>query len=395
MARISLLLVTVIGFMTAAVVAFDVWLESTVSGNTSLNVYFTGLDENGELVFLQRDGAWFHPDRNLHSDSHVPVPTHVAIPLTDRNDANISFREYLLSGRIWFAVGTLNFSTVLDPHGVVTLVEPSIGLTNDAGQGDTWDFIEFSYGKNGLFINLSFVDFVGLAIKVSLWSTDNSAQEVGGLSDGAIFQICDQLQAESLYSGQPWSELCINDSRGRVVQVQSPQQYSTRDPDAFRSYYDDYVNAAWRTYSKQPLIVDTQSSIGNISCRIIADALTCVGDNRPYHKPTTADVFSCSGPFQTGPDDNNVHLAVTARLCAAFQRSTLLLPDGQVQPFRHSDLYYTEAPTNYYSKWVHHYLADGRGYTFPYDDVSPTRGDDASGLMSSESPLLLKITVGR
>lgn len=37
---------------------------------------------------------------------------------------------------------------------------------------------------------------------------------------------------------------------------------------------------------------------------------------------------------------------------------------------------------------------DGRGYAFPYDDVTPTRGVDQSGAVQDGSPKLLTVVVG-
>jgi len=50
--------------------------------------------------------------------------------------------------------------------------------------------------------------------------------------------------------------------------------------------------------------------------------------------------------------------------------------------------------TNHYARIVHATSLDGRGYAFPYDDVSPTGGADQSGSVSSGSPAGLAITLG-
>jgi hypothetical protein len=85
--------------------------------------------------------------------------------------------------------------------------------------------------------------------------------------------------------------------------------------------------------------------------------------------------------------------ALTARISAALNRSTLLSdpnqPDGE-QPAN----YYTNPVTNHYSRIVHAANLDGRGYAFPYDDVVPTNGTDQSGAVFSGNPALLTIAVG-
>jgi hypothetical protein len=43
---------------------------------------------------------------------------------------------------------------------------------------------------------------------------------------------------------------------------------------------------------------------------------------------------------------------------------------------------------------VHQYEADGKGYAFAYDDVTPDGVLNASGLLSDPNPTVLTITVG-
>jgi hypothetical protein len=43
---------------------------------------------------------------------------------------------------------------------------------------------------------------------------------------------------------------------------------------------------------------------------------------------------------------------------------------------------------------VHATEADGLGYAFPYDDVTPNGGVNQAGPVSSGSPALLSVTVG-
>jgi hypothetical protein len=93
-------------------------------------------------------------------------------------------------------------------------------------------------------------------------------------------------------------------------------------------------------------------------------------------------IFECSGEFSTQQTDNAVDLAVLPRICAALNRSTLLLSGGDRQPSLSAEYYYQQSPTNWYSKAVHDVEGDGRGYAFAYDDVNPTGGVDASGTVS-------------
>jgi hypothetical protein len=252
--------------------------------------------------------------------------------------------------------------------------------------------VELSYTvDSGLFVNLSFVDFVGLALGISVESEDGSVQKVLGIPATAMADICDRLRQEALGSGQPWDQLCMTDSDGDIRRVLSPKSYISLDPSAFQDYYSSYVDEVWSTYSQQSLTVNPQTSAPNITCNVLGETLNCTGEDHGYSKPSAADIFGCdSGPFTIDAMSNSIHVA--PRLCAAFQRATLLLKGGEIQPSLDPSFYYTISPNNFYSKFVHELELDGKGYAFPYDDVDPS-GADQSGLIASQSPKLLTITI--
>ncbi|CAJ2508656.1 Uu.00g136820.m01.CDS01 [Anthostomella pinea] len=65
-----------------------------------------------------------------------------------------------------------------------------------------------------------------------------------------------------------------------------------------------------------------------VVCRVTDNILYCDGDNRGYARPTEADNWGCNtGPFAILEEDNAVH-----------------------QPSANRRLYYTENPTNHYSR---------------------------------------------
>ncbi|QKX62567.1 uncharacterized protein TRUGW13939_09728 [Talaromyces rugulosus] len=142
-------------------------------------------------------------------------------------------------------------------------------------------------------------------------------------------------------------------------------------------------------YTSEGLVINTQTFASNVTYTTFNNNLTCIGDNRGYVKPTAADIFSCSsGPFDIDVTDNDIHQLVVPRLCAAFVRSSLLLDN--IQPSSDLMAYYSATPTNYYSKFVHDYEPDGKGYAFSYDDVCQSQ----SGLVTSKTPTSLTVTIG-
>jgi hypothetical protein len=147
----------------------------------------------------------------------------------------------------------------------------------------------------------------------------------------------------------------------------------------FQGYYDPYVNSVWAKYSSNPVVVDTQAEWGQLSGKIVNDLLTFPGIGT-FSKPSSSDIFSCS----TGPFASNIGALgpLTARISAAFNRSTLLIDAVQPEGLN-AGQYYREPVTNHYARLCHAANLDGRGYAFPYDDV-PGGGVDQSGFVNGE-----------
>ena len=221
-----------------------------------------------------------------------------------------------------------------------------------------------------------------------------ATQQVTGLDSTAITSICQGLQAQGARDGKAWAKLCMFRSDGTPLRVLAPNIFSDNNRD-FDSYYNDYVNQVWSKYTKEDLTIVTQGSWGNVPCRVSSDNLLhCQGDSKGFPKPTTRDIFGCnSGPFANIPNGNSPHLAVVARLCAAFTRSELLLPGGNITPSLGNSKYYTANPTSHYARLVHQHEVDGKGYAFSYDDVN-VGGENAAGVVAGPAPKMLEVWAG-
>ncbi|OTA53893.1 glycoside hydrolase family 64 protein [Hypoxylon sp. EC38] len=364
-------------------------------GGGQLNVYVTGLAPSGDVVMLSADGSWYYPNP---AGSNVPVAItgNVALPMNALGQTTeFTLPDYISSGRIWVAEGNLQFFTVVDGNGKAQLVEPAAANPNDPSAAVNWGFVELTNTEEGgIYANISFVDFVGLVMGMTLTLGSGETQTVKGLQQNAVAAICQELKAQAASDGQPWDKLCVTDSAGNPLRILSPNIYASIDPTAFSSYYDSYIDQVWAKYANEDLTIDTQAAAGKVACRTSGNQLTCNGDNRGYPKPTVIDIWGCnSGPFSIQGTDNDVHRAVVPRLCAAFYRTTLLIDGGNVQPGPSRDTYYTNNPTSHYSRIVHKYETDGKGYAFSYDDVNPG-GENEAGVVAGLSPQTLQLTVG-
>ena len=365
-----------------------------------INAYVTGLDSANRLVMLKPDGTFYYPSSRPGQAVPQLINANVGIPLGAKGSTtHITIPGYISSARIWFAEGSLRFYTVWSTGtNGPSLVEPSAINPADPSSAVNWGFVELTNNASGgLYANISYVDFVGLVLGLSMQAGDGSLQIARGLQPSAVPAICAALVAQTARDGMPWSDLCQASASGKPLRVIAPIDYISLHPTAFQSYFAKHVDDVWNHYAANTLTINTQSGAGHVACRVSDNALVCAGDNRAYPKPSAADIFGCnSGPFAIAGTDNGIHRAVVPRLCAAFNRGTLLVDGGNFQPGVHADRYYGGggAPVNWFSAFVHREEVDGRGYAFSYDDVNPDGGVDQSGVVANRNPKLLSVVVG-
>ncbi|PPJ61141.1 hypothetical protein CBER1_04152 [Cercospora berteroae] len=359
----------------------------------AVNAYITGLDPSGRVVFVQPNGQFMYPPADASFTTPREVFGNIAIPLNSAQGSTtrITLPDYLSSGRIWFAKGNLKFYSIWAGNAPGQ-VQPSFANPRDPSAGVDWGFVEFTNNASGLYANLSYVDFVGLALGMSMQPGSGAVRTVRGLRTSGVGAVCSALAAQGRKDGAPWGQLCQSGGNG-PLRVVAPYPFMQSSSGAFGDYLAGHVGRVWDRYRTSTLTIDTQMAAGRVNCRVNGDWLSCDGDNRAYAKPSTADIFGCnSGPFAIQGSDNAVHRAVVPRLCAAFNRGTMLKSAHQPGPSH--ETYYKNERNNWYSQIVHQNQPDGRGYAFSYDDVNPSGGVDQSGTLADGNPQLLSIFVG-
>jgi len=443
----------------------------------------SGLDEAGELILLDENNQWFYPKAEGAEGDKTPLPDSVKRKLGPKDSkTTLKLPDYIYSARVWFADGDLAMFVVKTPTGQ-GLAEPSPFNMDDPNKDLNWGFAELTNSKTwGLYANLSFVDFVGMALGLKLRRHGNDTTEVKGVPTGGKHKVCNDLVDQAKKDGQPWDQLCINNAEGQLMRVLSPAGHISINKTAFEDYWYPYTNETATRFTTDTLTINSQSAAGNVSCtwkpaannlsgavnstnsagnytsgtgnytgstlkyrrgaflnarsagnvtentgnytssslnstsstgngtssagNATSSALNatgstgmelhCDGDNRPYAAPTAEDIFGCNtGPFAILEDDNDVHKAIVPRLCAAFNRGTFLIKDGNIQPFVKPSEYYAGSETkNWYSAIVHANQLDNRGYAFSYDDVSVDNESDTAGVVTGTNPEVLTIFVG-
>lgn len=410
-------------------------LNITIQNNheTPLFFYVTGKDPqaSSNFIVLRKQGdcySWSTKPPFLDSSRTMP---YYFVDTTDGNsefhsevqvNQSVSFMlpSYADSARLYVSQDKLRFGTNIGGPNE-SFVEPS--PTNNAlpEYNITWQFIEFTYGKDNFILNPSYVDFAAMSLDLTLKSGPNKDQvsRVPGLEANALGKICSELEEQTRKDAQNWAQMCLKDDSGNNMRAISPNLYLALHPDDKMSkYYDDYIDEVWSKYRNTTLTINTQDDGSGkkvdqgykFTCRVMPDTdlLRCDGveghqcDDCSFRRPTTAEIMGCvqtaDGPFLVNGSSRSL---IVPRLCAAFTRSTLLLEDGDLQPNSKitADLYYNSTITNHYSRIIHERLLNHTGYAFAYDDTNPAADHDgdmtsnAGGVIEDSDPRLLMITV--
>lgn len=409
-------------------------LNITIQNNhaTPLFFYVTGItgDSSNYVVLRKQGDCYTWSTKPSFLDTSRIAPYYFVDPADENSgfhskvqvNESISFMlpNYTSSARLYVSQDKLRFGTNIGASNE-SFVEPS--PTNNAlpEYNITWQFIEFTYGKDNFILNPSYVDFAAMSLDLTLKSgpEDDKVNRVPGLEANALGKICSALEEQTKKDTQNWAEMCLKDDTGNIVRAISPNLYLALHPDDKMSkYYDDYVDEVWSKYRNTTLTINTQDD-GNgtkvdsgyeFTCRVMADndLLRCddvdghACEDCYFRRPTTAEIMGCSqtadGPFLVTGHNRSL---IVPRLCAAFTRSTLLLKDGNLQPNSKitADMYYNSTITNHYSRIIHKRLLNHTGYAFAYDDTNPAADHDgdmtsnAGGVIENSDPRLLLITV--
>ncbi|KAK0272964.1 hypothetical protein LTR35_012635 [Friedmanniomyces endolithicus] len=374
--------------------SLQIQLQNRTNSST-VYAYITGLaiNNNNALFLLQADAKTpYYPPNPSSTGTKLSV--NVSIPLGAPGSSIAATIPQIAGGRIWFSIGAPLVFAVNPGPG---LVEPSIFNPQDPNINTNFGFSEFTFNSSQLFVNISYVDFVGPPIALTLTDTSNTTQHVSGMPANGLQTVANALVAQTHKDTRRWSSLIVNTSSGsnagQLLRILSPNSGILLNPTWFQPYWQPYVDQVYTHYTTQPLTVNTQASFGNVSGEVNSQTNSLnLGAGGMFQKPTAADIFGCNtGPFATG--QNSETNTIIPRLAAAFNRSTLLLTN-QVPDGEQVSQYYTNTITNHYARIVHAANLDGKGYAFPYDDVVPDGGVPQEGALFSYSPALLTVAVG-
>ena len=374
----------------AAPTPFTIELINNINSSNVHAYIQTTQHSTNERVLITSEGQVYKPiafSKNVATP--IPESAKCGIALGPvGSTTRVTMPIALLTGRVYVADGELDIGA-LQVGSATELQHPAFANPQDPNYNTSFGFVEVNQPDSRVWVNPTYVDFVGLPLAMEMVFKDY-ALNVSGLPANGVKQVCDLLKDEEKQDGYPWSALCLGDGNGEPLRVLSPEHR----PSGFTSYFDNYINQVWSRFGDDGIIFDLQSNEPLVSCRMHGGSMVCDSAKLPFSKPATSDIWGCnSGPFANTGEPCHDHTG--SRFCAAFHRATLLLPGGAIQPnLSVSEYYPGDAPHNKYARIVHEVQVDHMGYTFPYDDVKPDFNSEVSGTISGENPSVLRIYVG-
>ncbi|WP_426505498.1 beta-1,3-glucanase family protein [Dactylosporangium sp. McL0621] len=177
-----------------------------------------------------------------------------------------------------------------------------------------------------------------------------------------------------------------------VTGAAAPRSASPFKPGGTQAnYLQSYIDQVWNYYTANQWseVHDGVTFTG----RVVNGLLTGTKqDGSPFtvRKPTTTEVFECSGALALGDNQGG---SVTIRevgrdFCAAFHRGVALNTAYWYDPAK----YYLASPKDDYSAYFHTIGIDHRAYAFAYDDVNDR--SSVQILSNSNPPTSLTLGIG-
>ena len=247
LAALALVLTAAISTAAPARAAVPDKLPITVTndtGRSGLHLYVLGVDlTTGKLGYVNADGAftpWSLPGRPVPvdaPDASIPGPADGASVTVDvpRN----------ISGRVYFSFGSkLNFGLV-----DAGLVQPAPWNPSDDNADILFDWSEFTFNDDGLWLNSTQVDQFAVPHTVSVTGDDGSTSTTGALVDGGRQKIIDAVEQT-----EGFEKTVVRGDDGEVLRVLSPGKATGVDAMS-ATYLDDYIDEAWSAYRTKQLTV--------------------------------------------------------------------------------------------------------------------------------------------
>ncbi|MGI5186726.1 beta-1,3-glucanase family protein [Promicromonospora sp. CA-289599] len=320
-------------------------------------IYVLGDPHTGRLGWSDAGGA-FHPWPTVGGTPVDAPDAAIAGPAAGQSK---TIQLPKMSGRVYFSYGSkLSFKVVNDGR----LVQPAVQNPSDPNRNKLFSWTEFTLNDSGLWINSTQVDFLSAPYQTGLRKADGSVISTGMLKPDGYQNVVNAL------AGTPgWNNLAQRAPDGSLLRVLAPgHAIGTGQIDA--NILGSYIDRVWAKYAGENLTVAPYSydPAARFTGRVVNGVMRFTNASGAYvtefRKPSSDSVFGCYKDLEA---PNNDIGAIARTLCAGFHRSTLLTTT--TQPGTSTSGFYQESVTDYYSKYIHQQMANGKAYGFAFDDV--------------------------
>lgn len=320
-------------------------------------IYVLGDPHTGRLGWSDAGGT-FHPWPTV-GGTPVDAPDASIAGPADGQSKTIQLPK--MSGRVYFSYGSkLSFKVVNDGR----LVQPAVQNPSDPNRNKLFSWTEFTLNDSGLWINSTQVDFLSAPYQTGLRKADGTVISTGMLKPDGYQNVVNAL------AGTPgWNNLAQRAPDGSLLRVLAPgHAIGTGQIDT--NILGSYIDRVWAKYTNENLIVAPYSydPAARFTGRVVNGVMRFTNASGAYvtefRKPSSDSVFGC---YKDLAAPNNDIGAIARTLCAGFHRSTLLTTT--TQPGTSTSGFYQESVTDYYSKYIHQQMANGKAYGFAFDDV--------------------------
>lgn len=274
------------------------------------------------------------------------------------------------SGRVFVSLGGPMFIKILsDINGDIAFAGPNVDNPTDPNIDVNFDWYEFSYNNNGMWINTTQVDQFSFPLLLDMYGNGNTRHAQTGINQDRA-TLFSAFNEEVPAAFQP---------AAGALRITAPTKGSFGDGRANGHYFDAYIDEVWTYYASHNMAVTVggrQFNGGVVGNQLVfTEVDTQTGAVKPGNfvvgKPNTQDVFNGAGPLAFGDPDPlkgdkaAMEKAIEAQLCAAFNRHVALDTSKWTVP----SAWYKAAPANFFAKFWHDHGINGLAYGFPYDDV--------------------------
>ncbi|MFT0174487.1 beta-1,3-glucanase family protein [Paraburkholderia mimosarum] len=320
----------------------------------------------GQFAWLKPDGTIVAPQvADNDAANHLTAPN-------GQNYSNYFFTlaqsktlqlPPMFSGRVFVSLGSPLFIKInTDVNGNIGFAPPDPNNATDPSIGIPFDWYEFSYGNNGLWINTTQVDEFGFPLTQDVYSANGTVHQRTGITQ----RRADLFQAytrELSAAFQPTSP-----SNFRIM-APAHDSFATGKPNG--NYFDGYVNDMWTYYASNnlPVVAGARAFVGRtqgtqlVFSEIDQHNGQFVGSTYAVNKPTTQAVLLCNDVFLDG---DATQQQIEAQLCAAINRHVM----GDTTKWNVPSAYYAAPPYNEYARFWHDHGISGLAYGYAFDDVN-------------------------